>query len=55
MKNLRWKFGITLLTFFVGTVLALMWITLDNKPVEIVKAQSRPTEIEIEDKKWLIV
>lgn len=47
MRNLSWKFGITLLTFFVGTVLALSWITIDNKSVEFVKAQSRPSEIEV--------
>ena len=50
MKNLSWKCGITLLTFFVGTILALIWLTLNNKSVEIVKAQSRLTEIEVEDK-----
>ncbi len=47
MRNLSWKFGIALLTFFVGTILALVWLTLNNKPVETAKAQSRPSEIEI--------
>lgn len=47
MRNLSWKFGIALLTFFVGTVLGLIWITIDNKPTETVEAQSRPSEIEI--------
>ncbi len=47
MRNLSWKFGIALLTFFVGTVLALIWLTFNNKPVETVESQSRPSEIEI--------
>ena len=41
------QFGITLLTFFVGTVLALVWITIDNKSVEFVEAQSRPSKVEV--------
>jgi hypothetical protein len=47
MRNLSWKFGIALLTFFVGTILALIWLTPNNKKVETVEAQSRPSEIEI--------
>jgi hypothetical protein len=47
MRNLSWKFGIALLTFFVGTILALIWITLDNKPIKVAEVQSRPTKIEI--------
>ncbi len=34
MKNLSWKLVIALLTFFIGTVLALIWLTLNNKPAE---------------------
>jgi hypothetical protein len=47
MKNLGWKFGIALLTFLVGTILALIWLTFNNKQVEIVATQIRPSEIEI--------
>lgn len=47
MRNLSWKFGFALLTFFVSTTLALIWITIDNKSVEFVNAQSRPSEIEV--------
>lgn len=47
MKNFSWKLGFALLTFFVGTTLALIWVLFSNKPVEIVNAQSRPPEIKI--------
>lgn len=47
MRNINWKLGFALLTFFVGTVLALIWVSFSNKPVEIVNAQSRPSEIKI--------
>jgi Flp pilus assembly protein protease CpaA len=47
MKNLSWKIGFALLTFFVGTVLALIWVTLDNKPIAPVIAQSHSSQIEI--------
>ena len=51
MRNLSWKFGFALLTFFIGTVLALIWFPLDSKPIETVKAQSRPIEIPMSDDK----
>jgi hypothetical protein len=51
MKNLSWKFGIALLTFLVGTVLALIWITLGNKTTETAKAEFRPSEIIILENK----
>jgi hypothetical protein len=47
MRKLSWKLGIALLTFFVGTILALIWLTFNNKQVEIVEAQPRISEIEI--------
>jgi hypothetical protein len=47
MKNFSWKLGFALLTFFVGTALALIWVSFSKKPVEIVNAQSRPSEIKI--------
>lgn len=46
MRNLSWKLGIALLTFLVGTILALIWLMFDNKQVEIVEAQPHPSEIE---------
>lgn len=47
MRNLSWKLGIALLTFFAGTILALIWLTFNNKQVKIAEAQTRPSEIEI--------
>lgn len=35
MKNLSWKLGVALLTFFIGTVLALSWFTSQPKPEEL--------------------
>lgn len=32
MKNFRWKIGSSLLTFFIGTVLALFWFASSVKP-----------------------
>jgi len=45
MKNFSWKLEFALLTFFVGTVLVLIWASFGNKPIEIMEAQSRPSEI----------
>ena len=47
MRNLSWKAEFFVLTFFVGTVLTLIWVTLSNKPVETAKAPSRSSEIQI--------
>jgi len=46
MRNLSWKIGITLLTFIIGTVLALMWLTFYNEPAKSVEVSS-PLESEI--------
>ena len=37
MRNLSWKLGSTLLTFFIGTVLALVWVSLESKPAKSVE------------------
>lgn len=42
MKSLSWKLGIALLTFFVGTVLALSWLTPESKPEEILEVSIPP-------------
>lgn len=36
MRNLSWKFGIALLTFSIGTILVLAWLTFSNKSPESV-------------------
>ena len=47
MRNLSSKFGISILTFFVGTILALIWFTLYNKPIEIVEVPPHFPKIEV--------
>jgi hypothetical protein len=47
MKRLCWKIAIVLLTFFMGTALAMLWITLNNNPVITVEAPPLTPEIEI--------
>ncbi len=34
MRKLKWKLGIALLTFFVGTVFAFVWLASENKPIK---------------------
>jgi hypothetical protein len=47
LRNLSWKLVIALLTFFIGTVLALTWITFNNKTIKsLVKVSSPSSEIE---------
>ncbi|CAN5507349.1 hypothetical protein BH10ACI1_BH10ACI1_29320 [soil metagenome] len=34
MRRLKWKLGIALLTFFIGTVFALVWLASENKSIK---------------------
>lgn len=39
MSKLNWKIGIACFTFFIGTLLTLVWFTLEYKKAAIVKVQ----------------
>ncbi len=46
MRKSKWKLGIALLTFFIGTVFALVWLASENKPIKSFEV-SLPQEPEI--------
>ena len=48
MRKLKWKLGIALLTFFIGTLFALVWLAFGNKPDKNVEVSlSQEPEIKV--------